>query len=73
MEDTVTGRFVQFARQLRPTPGGLLFDVPTLNVVLVPCPDPATGAVWAAAVLAHDLRLPPDAALRLVPGGDAAN
>lgn len=73
VEDVVTRRFVQFARLFAPKTGALLFDVPSLGVVLLPCPDTKTGAEWAARVLAYSFGLPDIAELVVINDGDAAN
>lgn len=73
VEDTVTKRFVQFARRYKPKTGELLFDVPALNVVLEPCPDTKTGAEWAANTLTLMFELPVSAPLIITCDGDPAN
>ena len=73
VEDTVTRRFVQFARRYRPKTGELLFDAPMLNVILLPCPDAQTGAKWARQVLTGPLGLPVEAALVIRSDGDETN
>lgn len=73
VEDTVTERFVQFIRCFKPKTGELLFDVPALGVVLHPCPDPGTGAIWARATLAGNFGLPDGAALVIRIDGDLMN
>jgi len=73
VEDTVTKKFVQFARRYKPKTGELLFDVPALGVVLEPCPNPAKGSQWAAGVFLGDFALPPEAGLVITVDGDPAN
>jgi hypothetical protein len=72
-QDTVTGKFVQFARRYRPKTGELLFDVPALGVVLVPCPDAQTGARWARCALGQHFELPDDATIVVRMDGDPRN
>lgn len=84
VEDARTRQFCQFARRccaecfpfLRrywPKTGELLFDVPALGVVLVPCPDPQTGADWAVCAMSHQFGLPVDATIGVRLDGDPRN
>lgn len=73
VEDTITKRFVQFARLYKPKTGELCFDVPKLGINMKPCPDPKTGADWAAETLAENLDLPASAELVVKIDGDETN
>jgi len=73
VEDTVTKKFVQFARRYKPKTGELLFDVPKLGIDLEPCSCPAHGARWAVSTLSGPLNLPPSAELVIVIDGDPEN
>jgi hypothetical protein len=69
-EDVITKRFVQFCRRYKPKTGELLFDVPKLNVILKPCPNAATGAMWAAAAFSGAYELPDSAEIAMWIDGD---
>lgn len=73
VEDTVTGRFAQFIRRYKPKTGELLFDVPALGLILLPCPNPTTGAKWAVDALSLRFGLPDDAMLVIQIDGDPSN
>jgi len=70
VEDTLTRRFVQYARRYKPKTGELLFDVPLLGIVLQACPDMPTAIDWAAKAFRNGFGLPWSAELKLTIDGD---
>jgi hypothetical protein len=61
IQDVSTDLFVQFAGS---TERGLLFDVPTRDIVAVACPSPEEGAAQAIALL-RDQGVPVGAVMRV--------
>lgn len=73
VEDTLTRRFVQYARRYKPKTGALLFDAPLLGIELRACPDMPTACDWAVKAFRNDFALPWSAELRLTIDGEPAS